>query len=103
METAPDRRNRFEIVYDPAEGTAFVYLSRWAGVCGPISEKVAVDGRAGAEAEALRFGLLRSGEWRRAANGFEYAEAEQATVTAGLPLILTVVLEKLGMHGRRSA
>lgn len=82
MITSTDRRDRFEVVYDPAEGTAFVYRSIWAGVCGPMTTRVPVEDREGAEVEALRYGLLRCGEWTQAGNGTEYAEAEKVADSA---------------------
>ena len=70
----------FEIIYDPAEGTAFVYRSIQAGICGPFTTRVPVPDRAGAEDEALRHGLLRSGAWTTAGNGYDYAPAERITL-----------------------
>lgn len=75
-----DPRESFEIVYDPAEGTAFVYRSLWAGVCGPFTEPVPVAGTLDAEGEALRYGLMRTGEWRRTGNGSDVAPAERVTL-----------------------
>ncbi len=70
----------FEIVYEPTAGTAFIYRSIHAGICGPMTTRVHVCHRAAAEAEALRHGLLRSGPWTVAGSGHEHAAAERATL-----------------------
>lgn len=72
--------DRFEIVFAPVEGTAFVYRSIHAGICGPMTTNVPVPDRAAAEAEALHYGLLRSGPWATTANGYDYAPAARTTV-----------------------
>lgn len=71
MTSTQSTQDRFEIVFDPAEGTAFVYWSVHAGVCGPMTTVVPVPDRTAAEAEVLRHGLLRCGPWATAANGYD--------------------------------
>ena len=68
----------FEIIFDPAEATAFVYRSIHAGICGPMTTAVPAADRIAAEAEALRHGLLRSGAWATA--GYDYTPAARINI-----------------------
>lgn len=63
----------YEILLD--QGTSHVYRSLHAGVCGPWTAPVLVADRSDAEADALRYGLMRSGTWRRA----RFEQVEYAT------------------------
>jgi hypothetical protein len=65
----------YEITWTPADGTALIYQSIPAGICGPFTGDEPAADRIDAEALALRFGLVRSGDWQTAANGYDYAPA----------------------------
>lgn len=69
----------YEILIDWTTGATWVYRSIRAGVCGPWTTPTVVADHIGAEAEALRYGLVRSGPWTRAAyEDVEYAPAVPA-------------------------
>ncbi len=69
----------YEILIDRTRGTTWIYRSVRAGVCAPWTTPTIVADRTGAEAEALRYGLVRSGPWTRSTfEDVEYAPAAPA-------------------------
>jgi hypothetical protein len=89
----------FEIIYEPAESIAFIYRTRIAGVCGPMTSPTPVEGRTGAEEEALRYRLLRSGAWTTARNGYDYAPAERISLNY-YSSVTSVISSMRGHHDR---
>jgi len=69
----------YEIVWDSKARTTFVYRSLRAGVCGPWTTPTAATDREQAEAEALRYSVLRTGPWSTTSNGYEFAPAQRIT------------------------
>lgn len=82
------QRVTYEINWTPAEdaaredghGEAGAYRMVQAGICGPWGINSPADSRRDAEVAALALGLMRSGEWRIAANGFHYCDAVKIDV-----------------------
>lgn len=70
----------YEILIDRTTGTTWVYRSLRAGVCGPWTTPTTVTDHTDAEAEALRYGLVRSGPWTRST----FEDVEYAPVVPAL-------------------
>lgn len=64
---------KYELAFNPAERSATLIRSVYAGVCGPWGDAQDIDSREAAEAYAFGAGLIVSGDWTVTRLGEHYA------------------------------
>lgn len=59
----PTPKISYELTYDSEEGTAFVYVYRYAGICGPHTPIEPANSKTDARRHAVRWGFAIDSGW----------------------------------------